>query len=36
MLSLIALTVGFWMMFSRYRRAALRELHGIRDAGNAP
>lgn len=35
MLLLIALTGGFWMMFSRYRRAALRELHGIRDVRNA-
>ena len=33
-LLLIVLSLGFWAMFSHYRRAALRELNGIREIRN--
>jgi hypothetical protein len=36
LLLLILLTVGFWVFFSRYRRAALRELNQIRETRNVP
>jgi len=35
MLLLIVLSVGFWLLFSRYRRSALRELDRLRDSQNA-
>jgi hypothetical protein len=36
MLLLILLSMGFWVLFSRYRRSTLRELHGLRATRNAP
>jgi hypothetical protein len=34
-LLLILLSVGFWFLFSRFRRSTLRELHGLRVTRNA-
>jgi hypothetical protein len=36
MLLMILLSIGFWVLFSRSRRSALRELHGLQTIRNVP